>query len=114
MTTHKRKTGAGSASPPTAGSALRYRVTFEKLLQRCQSRSDRECLCRLVKEVCILACDFDRATAYRELQKQNLPPRARGSLAWRGIPKPPWAKHVVFTSTPHGQNAPRQDRSEAT
>jgi len=73
MKSKTTKSVAGSTSPGADRTAARHRATFRQLFERCQSRRDRECLCRVFKEVAIIGQDFDLATAYREIQKTFLP-----------------------------------------
>lgn len=46
-------------------------TTFRKLFRQCASRRDRECLCRVFKEVTILSQEFSMAAQYRELERAN-------------------------------------------
>lgn len=46
---------------------------FPALFNQCKSNQDRECLCRLFKEVAIKAQEFERAVQFREMQKKWRP-----------------------------------------
>ena len=64
---------------------VRYYHTFKRFIARCKDRRERETLCRLFKEICIIDQEFSSAMFYRERQLDNFPRfRSAGTKPKRG------------------------------